>query len=144
MKEIQTKIEINAPASRVWEILTDFEKFPNWNPFVIKVEGDLAVGNQLKIEVQIPRSSKQKFTPTVLNADEDKELRWVGHVPPKLFRGEHYYKIEKIDENKVRFIHGELFSGLLVGLIWIFQGKKIEEGYHLMNKALKKRAEETK
>src|SRR5208337_3854746 len=34
MKEIHTEIEINAPAEKVWKVLTDFAAYPEWNPFV--------------------------------------------------------------------------------------------------------------
>jgi uncharacterized membrane protein len=34
MKEIHTEIEINAPAEKVWRVLTDFAAYPEWNPFV--------------------------------------------------------------------------------------------------------------
>ena len=140
-KEIWTEIEIDASAEKIWQILTDFEKFPAWNPFVVKAEGVPKVGEILSIEVKVPDASMQKFTPEVLVADENTELRWVGNAPLGAFRGEHFYKIEGLGENKSKFIHGELFSGWLVRLIWILQGKKIEKGYVLMNKALKEKAE---
>ena len=143
-KDIQTEIEINASAEKVWKIMTDFENFPSWNPFVIRAEGELKEGKKIKIDVQIPDAKMQKFKPVILKAEPNKELRWAGTVPPNLFRGEHFYILEKLDENKTRFIHGEHFSGLLVRMIWAIQGKKIEKGYKLMNEALKKRAEETK
>jgi hypothetical protein len=141
-KNIRTEVEINASAEKVWRILSDFESFPEWNPFVIKVLGKAKEGEQIKIEVQLPESSLMKFTPIILKAEPNQELRWVGTVPLGTFRGEHFYQIEPLAENKIRFVHGEHFSGWLVGLIWIVYGKQTEKGYHIMNEALKKRAEE--
>lgn len=140
-KDIRTEIEINASAEKVWRILSDFENFPKWNPFVIKVLGKPIVGEILKIQVQLPESRKLKFTPLVLKAEPNKELRWVGTMPLNAFRGEHFYQIESLNENKVRFIHGEHFSGWMVGLIWAMVGKATEKGYSIMNEALKKEAE---
>ncbi len=141
-KEIRTEIEINASASRVWSVLADFARFPDWNPFVVRVEGEPKAGERLKIDVQLPGSSMLKFTPDVLTADVDRELRWVGKLPLGAFRGEHFYIIEPKDEGSVRFIHGELFSGWLVGVVWRIHGERIERGYRLMNEALKRRVEE--
>lgn len=140
-KDIRTEIEINASAEKVWQILSDFENFPKWNPFVIKVLGKPQKGEILNIEVQLPESRLLKFTPLVLKAEPNKELRWVGTMPAGAFRGEHFYQIESLSENKVRFIHGEHFSGWLVRLIWLMVGKATEKGYLLMNEALKKEAE---
>jgi uncharacterized protein YndB with AHSA1/START domain len=38
-KEIITEIEIDASPSQVWQVLTDFEKYPTWNPFIKKISG---------------------------------------------------------------------------------------------------------
>jgi hypothetical protein len=57
------------------------------------------------------------------------------------FRGEHFYKIESLSDNKIRFVHGEYFSGRLVRLIWLLIGKQTEKGFQIMNEALKKEAE---
>lgn len=140
-KDIRTEIEINASAEKVWRILTDFESFPKWNPFVVKVLGEAKEGEILNIEVQLPESRLLKFTPKVLKAEPNKELRWVGTTSLGSFRGEHFYQIEPLVENKVRFIHGEHFSGWMVRLIWAMVGKATEKGYLIMNEALKKEAE---
>ena len=34
MREERTKIEINGSAQTVWGILTDFDAYPDWNPFI--------------------------------------------------------------------------------------------------------------
>jgi hypothetical protein len=141
-KEIRKEIEINAAPERVWQILSDFEAFPDWNPFVVKVLGKPVKGETLAIEVQLPESRKLEFTPVILKAEPRRELPWVGTMPLGMFRGEHFFIIEPVSENQVRFIHGEDFSGWLVGLIWRLFGKQIEKGYLLMNEALKRRAED--
>ena len=122
-KEIQTEIKINAPAEKVWEILTDFESFPSWNPFVVRVQGDAKVDEALKLDVQLPKSRMLKLKADVLKVEPNKELRWAGGAPLNSFRGEHYYIIESSGENKIRFIHGEHFSGFLVRLIWLLSGE---------------------
>ena len=33
-KEIKTEILINATPEKVWSILTSFDNYPNWNPFI--------------------------------------------------------------------------------------------------------------
>ncbi|MBK7704399.1 MAG: SRPBCC domain-containing protein [Acidobacteria bacterium] len=140
-KEIRTEIEIDASAERVWSVLADFPRFPEWNPFVTRVEGEPKEGARLKIDVQLPGSRMLKFTPIVLKADAGRELRWVGNLPFGAFRGEHFYIIERISDAKCRFVHGEHFSGWMVRLIWLMVGKQTEAGYHLMNDAIKAEAE---
>lgn len=142
MKEIYTEIEINAPASIVWSILTDFENFPQWNPFIKEIFGTKQVGSQIKGFIKPPNSNGMKLKPTILTYEPEKELRWFGRLwIPKLFDGEHSFIIKKISHDKVLFIQKERFNGLLVPF---FSGllKDTESGFEMMNNALKQIAEE--
>jgi uncharacterized membrane protein len=38
-RRIETSIEINAPPSRVWTLLTDFARMPAWNLFIKSISG---------------------------------------------------------------------------------------------------------
>jgi hypothetical protein len=93
-KEISTEIEINAPPSRVWWVLTDFEKYPTWNPFIKKISGILARNEKLEVHMPDPRGGMMVFTPDVLVAERERELRWLGRSEGNAFNGEHCFLIE--------------------------------------------------
>ena len=79
--------------------------------------------------------------PTVLATEPDRELRWKGQlVVPGLFDGEHTFRIEPLDGQRSRFVHGERFTGILVSLV---KGvlANTEQGFEQMNAALKQRVE---
>lgn len=40
MPTIHTSIDIAAPPEKVWAALTDYERYPEWNPFMRRIEGD--------------------------------------------------------------------------------------------------------
>ena len=42
--QLRTEIEIDAPPSRVWEVLVRFAEYPDWNPHLKSVNGELTVG----------------------------------------------------------------------------------------------------
>lgn len=141
MREIKTEIVIESSAETVWQILMDFERYPEWNPLVKSISGEPRAGAKLQMFVQTPGASAMNLAPTVLVAKECKEFRWLGKLLfGGLFDGEHSCIIEAISENKVRFINGEKFKGILIPL---FGGtlKGAEKGFKLMNEALKERAE---
>ncbi len=143
MKEIYTEIEVNASSEEVWQVLTDFESYPEWNPFVTSAKGELKEGGRLKVRIEQPGGMAMTFKPTVVKTEPNKELRWLRHLMmPGLFDGEHIFTIEPADENKVRFVQREEFKGILVplfGLMGIFKSSK--RGFEALNKALKERAE---
>jgi hypothetical protein len=144
MKEIYSEIEIDAPASVVWDILTDFDNYAQWNPFIKEISGNLIVGTQIEVFIKPPNSNGMKFRPKLLSYKPEEELRWLGKLwIPKLFDGEHSLAIKKIDENKVIFIQKEKFSGLFVPLVPGIL-KNTESGFKMMNQALKNEAEKRK
>jgi hypothetical protein len=141
-KVLQTRIEIQATPERVWQVLTDFSSFPEWNPFIRKVKGEPREGATLEVYLEPPGERGMTFHPRVLAVEPDRELRWLGNLfLPGLFDGEHIFTIETINEKRVRFTQREEFSGLLVPVL----ASRLEEGtwrgFREMNKALKDRAE---
>lgn len=137
MKELRTTIEINTIPERVWQILTDTDKFPDWNPFIRSVKGKLARGET--IEVVLGQEKTMTFRPTILEVTPNRTLRWLGKLfVGGLFDGEHIFEIEPLGANRVRFIQREKFSGLLIP---VFNFDGTESGFNAMNRALKQRAE---
>jgi len=41
MPVYQTTFEIYAPATRVWDVLTDFRSYPQWNPQIHWASGSI-------------------------------------------------------------------------------------------------------
>lgn len=142
MKSINTEIIINASAETVWQILMDFEKHPEWNPFIKKLTGEAKVGQKLRVEIQPPGQKVSTFTPKVLTVDQHKHFCWRGAlIASFVFAGSHHYEIEELEPNKIKFKHYEDFTGLLAGMIMKKIGAATTEGFQQMNEAIKAKAE---
>jgi hypothetical protein len=142
MKELYSEIEIDTSAERVWGILTDFASYPEWNPFIPKISGEPKVAERLELRLEPPGSWGITLRPTVLNAEPERELRWLGHLlVAGLFDGEHTLAIQPLEEDRVRFIQRETFGGLLVPLFARSLDKSTRRGFEEMNRSLKERAE---
>jgi hypothetical protein len=142
MKELHSEIEIDASAERVWGILIDFASYPEWNPYIRKISGEPRVGEHLEVRFEPPGSRGITLKPKVLNAEPNRELRWLGHLlVAGLFDGKHTLAIQPLEEDRVRFIQGETFGGLLVPLFARSLDKGTRRGFEEMNRALKERAE---
>ena len=63
MIKVRTEIEIEAPPGRVWDILTDFERYAEWNPFVREIQGDLRKGAKLEVRLGPPGEKGMTFKP---------------------------------------------------------------------------------
>lgn len=141
-REIKTTIEIHASAERVWRILTDFTKYSDWNPFIKKAHGQPIEGKRITVSPQPPGRRMWTFKPRLTKVVPNRELIWLGHFAlPGLADGEHTFIIEVLADNRVRLVHGEVFRGLLVPLIWSWLRKTTRDGFEAMNVALKHVAE---
>ena len=141
-RSIETAIEIDAAPDKVWEKFSDFDSYPDWNPFVTSLTGDVAVGNKIAVRLDPPGGKAMTFKPEVKAFQPGSELRWLGHLGfSGLFDGHHQFHIEAIDGGKTRFVQKEDFSGLLVRPMLRFIGEKTRAGFKAFNQALKERAE---
>jgi hypothetical protein len=142
VKELHSQIEIEAPAERVWQVLTDFAAYPEWNPFIRRVSGRPEVDEQLVVRMRPSGTKGMTFRPTVMKVEPNRQLRWLGHLlVPGLFDGEHIFEIEELDEDRVLFTQREIFRGLLVPLLARSLDRDTQRGFEEMNRALRERAE---
>lgn len=141
MRELQASIEIEAGPERVWEVLTDGAAYPEWNPFIRRLEGPIEPNGRLEVRIEPPERRAMTFRPRVLAVEPTRELRWLGSFLFRgLFDGEHAFLIELVAPSRVRFVQRERFTGLLVP----FSRKGLvatRTGFERMNLALKNRAE---
>jgi len=141
MKKITTEVTIKATPAKVWSTLMDFASYTQWNPFITSISGQQKVGSQLRTVMKPPDGNEMTFKPVVLVLDEHREFRWLGKFLVRgIFDGEHYFKLMVNSDGTTTFVHGEHFSGILVGLL----GKTLkntERGFELMNAALKDQCE---
>jgi hypothetical protein len=143
LKEIHTEIDIQATSERVWEILTDFKNFQQWNPFIYKIDGTPSVGAKIKLHLRTPKGKSRTYQPRITKVKPFKEIRWLGKSPiPGIFDGERIFILEPIGANQIRFVHREIFTGLLVDLVGNRLDKDMYSSFNSMNEALKKRAEQ--
>jgi len=142
MHRLDTQIEINASAERVWSILMDFPGHARWNPFVRSIEGVPTVGKSLSVFIQPAGSTGMRFRPTVLVVEPKREFRWKGKfVIPGIFDGEHFFKLEPKSDTQLVFHQCEMFSGLLVPFLRRSLDGATKQGFVAMNEALKREAE---
>ena len=141
-KMIFSSININATPQQVWAVLTDFAKYGEWNPFVRTFTGTPVVGEKVSITLHQPGGKPMTFTPTILQYNKYKELKWLGSLlMPYLFDGEHTFKLMDNGDGSTTLQQYEHFRGILVPFLAKMLDQQSLEGFRQMNEALKKRVE---
>jgi len=140
MQTIVTEIIINASKEKVWDVLTSFDSYSNWNPFIISIEGKPIENTQLINKLDID-GKIQTFKPTVVRVEKNKHFEWIGKLPLGMFTGHHCFEIQELQEGQVKLIQKENFSGWLSSLILKQVKESTIAGFIKMNKGLKVEAE---
>jgi hypothetical protein len=140
MRTISATVDIAAPPDQVWGVLTDLDRYPEWNPFIQSASGRLAEGATLTLGLVPAQGRAMTFRPRVLAVQPGVLLRWLGRlIVPGLFDGTHQFALEDMGGD-TRLTQSETFTGVLVP----FTGTTIsrtEGDFRALNQALKQRAE---
>lgn len=143
MQEIKTEIEISAPPSKVWKIITGIDRWHEWSPTINASQGVASIGSKLSITMMSEEKGKDgpKYSPMITQLDEAKYFHWRAHMLAEfIFTNDKIFKLEETSTG-TKLTHIETFKGLITPM---FRGK-MEKGVppmlNKMNEALKDLAE---
>ncbi len=143
MRSISASATIRAPIERVWAILVDTSRYREWSPFVVAIEGSVAVGETVTLVVAMtPGRPPIRQRERVSRRDEGRELSWgvvMGH--PALLKAERYQRLTKLSDGETLYETADDFRGLLVPIVFSLYRAKIQAGFDATARALKERAE---
>lgn len=143
MQEIKTEIEISAPPSKVWEIITDINNWQEWSPIINASHGTASVGSELSITMMSKEEGKDgpKYNPIITELDELNYFRWRAHMLAGfIFTNDKIFELEETSSG-TRLMHTETFKGLLAPIFCGQMEKGVPPMLNAMNKALKELAE---
>jgi hypothetical protein len=144
MKQISCEITINAPVERIWALLTAFDTYPRWNPFIRKVDGDLANGARLSMTLATRELGEVSIRPRVTRIEPCRMLCWSERLLlPGLLDAEQSFNLEIRGGETVHLVQTKIYRGCLLVLFTRVFENNVRQGMGAMNEALKKWSERT-
>ena len=138
---LHTEIQIDTPPEIVWEVLTDLDRYADWNPFITSAQGTVEVGRQLTNRLDPPGGKAMTFRPRVTAVERGKAFEWIGHLGVRgVFDGRHRFELTATATGTL-LTQQEEFTGVLVRLLRSSLDHRTKAGFEQMNAALKTRAE---
>ena len=146
MKVTRSEIDIDAPVEKVWNIIIDLERYPEWNTFTPRMGvKQIVVGEEFLLdcqmtEKQLLRDEKEVF----LNYEPEQYRVCWGTSRTKGRPGIKSYRwqiCEPVNDKRTHFINYEEFHGILAPLVNLLYGKKLHRAFVGYCQDLKKRAE---
>ena len=133
---------IAAPPSRVWEALTDFDSYSDWNPFTTQVKTDFEIGSPVELHVDMPTRSETVRTEWVNLIEPEQTICWgmqMGH--PVFLNANRWQILTPIKGNQTEYRTVDYFSGLLAPMVIALYGEPMRLGFQAVADSLKARVE---
>ena len=139
------KVQINAPASLVWDVLVDLDNYPRWNPYTVKVESSLKMGAPVKLFLPDPtRPGELIHVIEHLAAFEPaRQLSWElspSDLSPDAARRDQY--IEATGDASCTYYTTDLFLGPTAPAVMEQHGPWVKQGFDAVAHSLKTQAEQ--
>ena len=134
-------VTIDAPVETVWRVLTDFDRYGEWNPFTPVVTAEPKLGGRVDMRVAMRRRQLAQ-TATICTLDPPSLLAWRVLVgAPWLLQAMREQRLEVLGDDVCRYTTSDAFNGLLTPVVIALSGSFVRRGFNAAAEALKRRAE---
>lgn len=135
-------VEINAPATVVWAVLTDFAHYPQWNPYTVAVSTTLEIGSTIDLTLPDPSGDG-----TFVNREHVRVVEPPHHLSydtgselPGIFAVRDQW-IEALGPDRCTYRTTDTISGRWAEKVMETTGEWVKAGFDSVARALKERAE---
>ena len=136
-------VEIEAPASVVWEVLTDLPRYGEWNSFCVGIESGLQLNDVVHMKVRHPITGDIWDVVEYLVAFEPEQLlSWEQRPVPEnkdAARRDQY--IVALGAERCTYCTTDQFLGLNADTIMREHGAWVQQGFDQVARDVKRRAE---
>ncbi|MBL4656568.1 MAG: hypothetical protein JKX73_01100 [Flavobacteriales bacterium] len=109
----------------LFQIVSDFNKYPDWNTIIPKGKGEFKVGTKLELMMNM-RGKIKPFNPKIISIDQGKGFTLSKTLITKGIGAlVHEFKFTALPDNKTEFTQTWTGKGILVKMMW----SKIAEGF---------------
>jgi hypothetical protein len=106
---------IGSDAQVIWELLTRASAYPEWNPAVLGIEGEIREGETIRLTSVV--NPNRQFRLKVSDFDPPRHMIWSDGMPLGLFRGTRSFDITSRGDGTSEFRMEEVYTGPMAPLI---------------------------
>ncbi|MFK7801660.1 MAG: SRPBCC family protein, partial [Anaerolineae bacterium] len=133
------EIDIEASPAVVWQLLSDYKSYADWNPLVQAVTGETdKLGGRIKVKVA-PLPFKLNATIDLL--EEGQAVGWTDDFPMQMLTANPISRLVDNGDGTTTYLFEETFAGPALPLIEGNLKKQLPPIYKMLIQAVKARAE---
>ncbi len=141
--QVDSSIEAKSSFTKSKSVLFDWKAYPNWNPYIKKIEGKQAVGEKIKVYFNLGFGMTLPLTCKLTRFDtKEGHFAWTVVAGSRhLYWGEHSFSLNKGASGKTEFKQSEKMSGIFGHRYqWLYHAM-LKGRFTAMNQAFKERVE---
>ena len=116
---VRTELMLPASLEKSWNALSDFAHYPDWNPYLPRVEGKFADGENVSFTLVDENFSEPlDLTAELGEISPNRSFYWTGRLGLQgLFDTKHVFELHQRDDGNTDLHHYEEFRGLIPALM---------------------------
>ncbi len=145
MNEVRSvTVEIGVPIGFAWSVLLDYGRYPEWNPFTVRVESTCRVGDPVDLYLPDPRRPGELVHQREWVVEHREpthfayEMRPTSELPVGGRRDQH---LEPVGDDRCRYWTTDVFTGPHAAAAMAHSGPWVKAGFDAVAEAFRARAE---
>jgi hypothetical protein len=134
---LEHRIGVKAPASKIWSVVSDLDRWSSWNPLYPQASGTLRIGAKLNLTEAVPGQPHDQISPQVVDWAPDTQILWRDKTFGGFVKRLRYLEIEKLTEEGCIFANGEIYEGFAVRFMSKSLRGSLRRGFADLGEALK-------
>ena len=138
---IERQFEIDAPADLVWQVLTDFPRYAEWNPFLPACSSSLRPGDPIDLQVKLGAKPQLQREWMIEHQPGRRFAYRMKPVPLSALSSQRSHDVEALGAARTRYRSYFHLKGWMMPLVRTLLGRRLEAGFAQMSEGLKRQAE---
>ncbi|MCW2569972.1 MAG: polyketide cyclase [Frankiales bacterium] len=138
-------VDIQAPQAFVWEVLLDYPRYPEWNPYTVRVESTCLLGDPVDLYLPDPLKPGELMHQREWVCVVEPPSRFAYEMPATRELDVHARRDQYVESTSLetcRYWTTDAFTGPLAEMVMEHNGAWVKAGFDAVALALKTRAED--
>jgi len=131
------RMGVPAPSTVIWEVLSDLDRWPEWNPLYPKIAGTLRIGQKLEVLEAFSDAPPKLIRPTVVDWVPNAQILWTLSEAGGFVRRVRYIEIDQYDDEDTACILS--YDGLVGSRVGKRIRRRLRAGFEAFNTACAER-----
>lgn len=136
------EVVIEASVELVWQVLTDFKNYGEWNTFCPSCEAELVLGTPVKMQIDLGFGMQEQVE-YMCRIDPLEAIAWrMANEPGDPIHAVRTQYLKKLGDSRCSYISADIFSGEATASMMELMAKPVEKGFNLCAYDLKSYCEQ--